>query len=112
MLDERAKTSPSRSAKTRGFPLSVFLLSCFQVTAEMRAGGLCSAAAAQRIEADRSGTGGAEKQPDETEQHREVAAVVDRPPSVRRMLREVGDRHLSREDERDRPRNHPKKTQW
>ena len=65
---------------------------------------IVSPAAAQPIETDRAGAGDADEQPDETEQDGELAAVHDRPAAARCVLREVRDRHLTREDEGDRPR--------
>src|SRR6185369_15222131 len=42
-----------------------------------------------------------EIQPDEAEQDRRDTLVQDRPESLRRVADEVGERHLSRDDERD-----------
>src|SRR5262245_21365602 len=42
-------------------------------------------------------------QEDEAEQHGRLAVVLDRPESFGLMELEIGDRHLAREDERDRP---------
>src|SRR5689334_3462724 len=62
---------------------------------------------APAIEAPRPAARGGEVEEYEAVEQRALAAVQDRPEAFRRMRHEVGDCHLAREDEGDRPGEKP-----
>src|SRR5688572_7926878 len=57
----------------------------------------------KRIETPGARPGGGQEQPEEAEEHDDLAPVQDGPEAPRRMRDEVGDRHLAGQEKGDRP---------